>query len=61
MRLPFVIIMKAVELLGDVLELLLFHDPLLDVPEGCERLEPVPLPLALEDAGGLVVAEQGVA
>ena len=53
--------MKAVKLLGDVLELLLVHDPLLDVPEGGERLEPVPLPLALEDAGGLVVAEQGVA
>ena len=58
MRLPLVIIVKAVEHLWDLLELLLVHHPLLDVPEaGGHGLKPVPVPLPLEDAGWLVVTK----
>ena len=59
MRLPLVIIVKAVEHLRDLCELLLVHHPLLDVPEARRHgLEPVPIPLPLEDACRLIVTKQ---
>ena len=61
MRLPLVIIVKAVEHLRDLCELLLVHQPLLDrssVPEARGHgLEPIPVPLPLEDASRLIVTK----
>ena len=59
MRLPFVIVVKAVIHLRDLPELLLVHHPLLDVPEARRHgLKPVPIPLPLKDACWLVVTKE---